>query len=67
MKENKPWLTLDTAKDALNSAPGFRYDREAMTWKPERFMGDVNITTAHARRASGWLASLMGVEPSGSP
>jgi sporulation protein YlmC with PRC-barrel domain len=35
MKENKPWLTLDTTKDALKAAPGFRYDREAMAWKPE--------------------------------
>jgi sporulation protein YlmC with PRC-barrel domain len=33
-KDNKPYLTLDTTKDALKAAPGFRYDGNAMTWTP---------------------------------
>ena len=32
MKDNKAYLTLDTTKDALKSAPGLKYDRTAMTW-----------------------------------
>jgi sporulation protein YlmC with PRC-barrel domain len=34
MKDGKAYLTLDTTKDALQSAPGFKYDRSAMTWVP---------------------------------
>ena len=32
---NKYYLVMNTTKDALKSAKGFKYDRNAMTWKPE--------------------------------
>ena len=35
MKDKKVYLTMDTTKDALKSAPGFKYDREKTTWVPE--------------------------------
>jgi len=28
-------LTMDATKDALKSAPGFKYDRQSTTWVPE--------------------------------
>ena len=34
MKDGSSYLTLDTSKDALKAAPGFKYDRSAMTWVP---------------------------------
>jgi hypothetical protein len=34
MKDGKSYLTLDTTKDALKSAPGFAYDSKTMTWAP---------------------------------
>lgn len=34
-KDNKPYLVMDTTKDALKAAPGFAYDRTATTWKRE--------------------------------
>ena len=36
MKDNKWWLTMDTTKDALKSAPGYKYDKTSTTWVPER-------------------------------
>jgi sporulation protein YlmC with PRC-barrel domain len=33
-KDGKPYLTLDTTKDALKSAPGFKYDSSTMMWQP---------------------------------
>lgn len=35
MKDKKIYLTMDTTKDALKAAPGFKYDREKTTWVPE--------------------------------
>jgi sporulation protein YlmC with PRC-barrel domain len=35
MKDNKPYLTLDTNRDALKSAPGFKYDSSKTTWVPD--------------------------------
>jgi sporulation protein YlmC with PRC-barrel domain len=32
---NKYYLVMNTTKDALKSAKGFKYDRNAMTWTPE--------------------------------
>jgi sporulation protein YlmC with PRC-barrel domain len=32
---NKYYLVMNTTKDALKSAKGFKYDRNAMTWSPE--------------------------------
>ncbi len=34
MKDGSSYLTLDTSKDALKAAPGFKYDRSSMTWVP---------------------------------
>jgi sporulation protein YlmC with PRC-barrel domain len=34
-KNDKTYLTLDTTKDALKNAPGFKYDRQSTTWVPE--------------------------------
>ena len=33
-KDGKVYLTLDTTKDALMSAPGFTYDSKTMMWTP---------------------------------
>jgi sporulation protein YlmC with PRC-barrel domain len=35
MKDNKVYLTMDTTKGALKSAPGFKYDREKTDWVPD--------------------------------
>jgi hypothetical protein len=35
MKNQKSSLTMDTTKDALKAAPGFKYDREKTTWVPD--------------------------------
>ena len=34
-KNNKVYLVMNTTKDALKSAPGFKYDRSAARWVPE--------------------------------
>jgi sporulation protein YlmC with PRC-barrel domain len=35
-KDNNKWYpVVNATKDALKSAPGFKYDRTAMTWTPE--------------------------------
>src|SRR5215469_14603344 len=34
-KNDKTYLTLDTTKDALKNAPGFKYDRNSTTWVPD--------------------------------
>jgi sporulation protein YlmC with PRC-barrel domain len=33
-KDNKTYLTLDTTKDALKNAPGFKYDSDKTSWIP---------------------------------
>jgi sporulation protein YlmC with PRC-barrel domain len=35
MKDNKVYLTIDTTKDALKRAPGFKYDSTKTTWVPD--------------------------------
>jgi len=35
-KNNKMYLTMDTTKDALKSAPGFKYDSNKTTWVPDK-------------------------------
>lgn len=35
MKDHKLYLTLDTSKDALKKAPGFKYDSDKTTWVPD--------------------------------
>jgi sporulation protein YlmC with PRC-barrel domain len=32
MKDNKVYLTMDTTKDALKNASGFKYDSDKTTW-----------------------------------
>ncbi|HEY2121780.1 MAG TPA: PRC-barrel domain-containing protein [Candidatus Acidoferrum sp.] len=34
-KDDKTYLTLNTTKDALNNAPGFKYDRQSTKWVPD--------------------------------
>lgn len=34
-KNNSWYLTLNTTKDALKNAPGYKYDRTATTWVPD--------------------------------
>ena len=35
-KDNNKWYpVMNTTKDALKNAPGYKYDRTAMTWIPE--------------------------------
>ncbi len=34
-KNDKTYLTLNTTKDALNNAPGFKYDRQSTLWVPD--------------------------------
>jgi hypothetical protein len=36
MKDNKWWLTMDTTKDALKSAPGYRYDSNTTKWVADK-------------------------------
>ena len=35
-KKDKTYLTLNTTKDALKNAPGFKYDRQSTTWVPDK-------------------------------
>ena len=35
LKDKKIYLTMDTTKDALKSAPGFKYDKEKTSWVPD--------------------------------
>jgi sporulation protein YlmC with PRC-barrel domain len=36
MKDKKWWLVMNTTKDSLKSAPGFKYDSSTTTWVPDR-------------------------------
>jgi hypothetical protein len=35
MKNQKIYLTMDATKDALKSAPGFKYDKDKTSWVPD--------------------------------
>lgn len=35
-KNNKTYLTMDATKDALKSAPGFKYDRDKTAWVSDK-------------------------------
>jgi sporulation protein YlmC with PRC-barrel domain len=35
MKDNKWYPVMNTTKDALQKAPGFKFDRSAMRWMPD--------------------------------
>ena len=36
MKDKKWWLVMNTTKDTLKNAPGFKYDSNTTTWVPDR-------------------------------
>jgi sporulation protein YlmC with PRC-barrel domain len=36
IKNDKKYLTMDTSKDALKNAPGFKYDSTRTSWVPSR-------------------------------
>jgi sporulation protein YlmC with PRC-barrel domain len=36
MKDNKWWLTMNTTKDALKSAPGYKYDKNSTMWVSDK-------------------------------
>ena len=36
MKDKKWWLVMNTTKDSLKSAPGFKYDSDTTTWVRDR-------------------------------
>jgi sporulation protein YlmC with PRC-barrel domain len=36
MKDKKWWLVMNTTKENLKSAPGFKYDSNTTTWVPDR-------------------------------
>src|SRR5579863_2306384 len=38
-KNNSIYLTMNTTKDALQSAPGFKYDRQTTKWVPDTSKG----------------------------
>jgi hypothetical protein len=45
-KNNNKWyMVMNTTKDAMKAAPGFKYDRNAMTWIPE----NAPVTTGAGR------------------
>jgi sporulation protein YlmC with PRC-barrel domain len=35
-KDNKWWLVMNTTKDALKSAPGYKYDSDKTQWVPDK-------------------------------
>src|ERR1700728_4452186 len=36
MKDNKWWLVMNTTKDALRTAPGYKYDKSSTTWVSDK-------------------------------
>jgi sporulation protein YlmC with PRC-barrel domain len=34
-KNDKPYLVMNSTKDALKNAPGFKYDKNTTTWAPD--------------------------------
>ena len=36
MKDNKWWLTMNTSKESLKSAPGYRYDKNTTMWVADK-------------------------------
>lgn len=39
-KNNSIYLTMNTTKDALKTAPGFKYDSQTTTWVPDTSNGN---------------------------
>jgi sporulation protein YlmC with PRC-barrel domain len=48
--DNKWYLVMNTTKDALKAAKGFKYDRNAMTWTPEDAPATTGSPAAPAQR-----------------
>jgi hypothetical protein len=36
MKDNKWWLVMNTTKDALKTAPGYKYDKDSTMWVSDK-------------------------------
>ena len=52
-KDNNKWyLVMNSTKDALKNAKGFKYDRNAMTWIPEEAPATTGTPAAPAPRPS---------------
>lgn len=50
-KDNNKWyLVMNSTKDALKSAKGFKYNRDAMTWMPEEAPATTGSPAAPAPR-----------------
>jgi sporulation protein YlmC with PRC-barrel domain len=44
-KDNNKWYpVMNTTKDALKTAPGYKYDRTTMTWMPENGPGTTGLS-----------------------
>jgi sporulation protein YlmC with PRC-barrel domain len=41
-KNNSIYLTMNTTKNELQSAPGFKYDRQTTTWVPDNSKGNAS-------------------------
>ena len=41
-KNNSIYLTMNTTKDQLQSAPGFKYDSQSTTWVPDNSKGNAS-------------------------
>jgi sporulation protein YlmC with PRC-barrel domain len=54
-KNDKTYLTLNTTKDALKNAPGFKYDRQSTTWVPDNRAS--NDKRPNGNRASSQAAN----------
>ena len=49
-KDNKDYLVMNSTKDALKNAKGFKYDRTTMTWMPEEQPATTGAPAAPAQR-----------------
>jgi sporulation protein YlmC with PRC-barrel domain len=47
-KNDKTYLTLNTTKDALKNAPGFKYDSQSTTWVPNNRASNDNRSSRNA-------------------
>jgi sporulation protein YlmC with PRC-barrel domain len=48
--DNKWYPVMNTTKDALKNAPGYKYDRTAMTWVPENAPATTGTPAAPSSR-----------------
>jgi hypothetical protein len=64
---DKTYLVIDTTKDALKSAPGFKYDRSARTWVPAASATPSGTAPTTGAPASGRPWSTTTSRPYGGP